>query len=76
MKTKITGDREPWHILAAHKAIDAHKERNYIINKTILHTIMYKGRKIVVEVVTRKSTVSATVIAGHRELWANSIYLH
>jgi Protein of unknown function (DUF4060) len=75
MKTKITGDREPWHIVAAHKAIESHRAIYYYSRKAVIYTITYRGKKAAVEVINRKCSVSATVLAGHRELWANAVYL-
>ena len=68
MKTHITGDREPWHIVCAHKAIDMHRNTNYYTDKPRIYMVQYRGKKAQIEVVNRKASIKATVLAGHREL--------
>lgn len=68
MKTKTLGDRELWHIVAAHKAVDMHQSTNYYTDKPRIYAVAYRGKKTLVEVVNRKCSVTATVLSGHREL--------
>ena len=68
MKTKITSDRELWHVVAAHKAIDMHQSTKYHVDKAKIYTVCYRGKKTAVEVVVRKRSITANVLAGHRQM--------
>lgn len=68
MKTIIYGNREHWHIAAAHKALDMHQTNYYYVDKPRIYTVIYRGKKTLVEVVNRKCSVVANVMAGHRKL--------
>lgn len=70
MKEVIRGDTEPSHIVAANRAIEAHKKRYGSGNKyhPIIYSIRYRNRNYQVEVVNRNSTIAATVITGVRNL--------
>lgn len=70
MKEVIRGDSEPAHLVVAHKAIDAHLHRYGHGNKyhPIVYSIRYRNKTYQIEVVTRESTVAATVITGVRSL--------
>ena len=70
MIERIYGDTEPAHLVAAHKALDAHKARYGEGNKyhPIKYSIAYRGKHYQVEVITRRITIAATVITGVRNL--------
>lgn len=68
MKLHITGDREPWHILCAHKAVDMHRNKRHNSDKPYLYTVQYRGKRALIEVVNRKASIKAIVLCGHREL--------
>ena len=70
MKEVIRGDKEPCHLVAADRAINEHKRRYGSGNKyhPVFYSIGYRGRYFQIEVVTRKSTIAATVITGVRNL--------
>ncbi|HEJ6928647.1 TPA: DUF4060 family protein [Serratia marcescens] len=66
----IRGDTEPVHVFAAHKAIDEHLHKYGSGNKyhPIVYSIKYRNKTYQVEVVTRNTTIAATVITGVRNL--------
>ncbi|MDU2730001.1 MULTISPECIES: DUF4060 family protein [Pantoea] len=70
MKERIYGDTEPAHIVVANKALEAHKARYGEGNKHhhITYSIAYRGKHYQVEVITRRTTMAATVITGTRNL--------
>ncbi len=70
MKEIIRGDTEPVHVFAAHKAIDEHLHKYGSGNKyhPIVYSIKYRNKTYQVEVVTRNTTIAATVITGVRNL--------
>jgi len=70
MKQIIRGDKEPSHILAASRALEAHYSRYGEGNKyhPIIYSIAYRSRFYQVEVITRRETMVATVITGVRNL--------
>ncbi|WP_241601974.1 DUF4060 family protein [Rosenbergiella nectarea] len=70
MREVIRGDTEPVHIVVASKAIDKHRLRYGTGNKYhhVVYSIGYRDRHYQIEVVTRKTTISATVITGCRNL--------
>ena len=70
MIERIYGDTEPAHLVAANKALGAHKARYGEGNKyhPIKYSIAYRGKHYQVEVITRRITMAATVITGVRNL--------
>ncbi|MBS0969949.1 DUF4060 domain-containing protein [Chimaeribacter arupi] len=70
MKRIIKGDKNLSHLVVAHAAIDSHEKAygrrrqgwpsTYLVN--------YKGARVAVEVVTRRQSYVATVMAGARNL--------
>lgn len=71
MQRKITGDKEPADIVAAHRAIDAHIARhgdNSRIGKPILYTVRYRDKARSVEVTTGRKWLTAVVLSGKRSL--------
>lgn len=70
MKKLIRGDKEPAHLVAASKALEAHQARYGDGNKhhPIKYSIAYRGKHYKVEVITRRNTMAATVITGARSL--------
>lgn len=70
MKEVIRGDTEPVHVFAAHIAIERHKSRYGTGNKyhPSVYVIKYRNKIHQIEVVTRNTTIAATVITGVRNL--------
>lgn len=70
MKKVIRGDKEPTHLVAATRAIDAHILKYGDGNKhhPVIYTISYRNKLYQVEVITRRSSVIATLITGARSL--------
>ncbi|MGP4130101.1 DUF4060 family protein [Pantoea tagorei] len=70
MKERIYGDTEPAHIVVANKALEAHKPRYGEGNKyhPIIYSVAFRGKTYQVEVITRRTTMAATVITGTRNL--------
>ncbi|MDL4915995.1 MAG: DUF4060 family protein [Enterobacterales bacterium endosymbiont of Blomia tropicalis] len=70
MKHIIRGDKEPFHILAATRALEAHCFRYGEGNKyhPVIYSIAYRRRFYQIEVITRRETMVATVITGVRNL--------
>lgn len=70
MKQIIKGDTEPAHLVVANKALEVHKSRYGEGNKYkhLLYNIRYRNKHFQVEVITRRVTMTATVIAGARSL--------
>jgi len=70
LKQVIRGDKEPAHLVAANKALDTHQAKYGEGNKhhPIRYSIAYRGKHYQVEVITRRTTMAATVITGARSL--------
>ncbi|WP_215848470.1 MULTISPECIES: DUF4060 family protein [Pantoea] len=70
MKQIIRGDKEPSHILAATRALEAHYSRYGEGNKyhPVIYSIAYRARYYQIEVITRRETMVASVITGVRKL--------
>ncbi|MBW1212107.1 DUF4060 family protein [Pantoea allii] len=70
MKQIIRGDKEPVHIVAASRALEAHMSRYGEGNKyhPVIYSIAYRSKYYQVEVITRRETIVATVITGVRNL--------
>ncbi|HBE9082922.1 DUF4060 family protein [Serratia fonticola] len=70
MKEVIRGDTEPAHIVAANAAIERHKAKYGEGNKyhPIIYPVKYRSKNYQIEVITRETTIAATVITGVRNL--------
>lgn len=70
MKVNIKGDTEPAHLVAAHKAIDAHREKYGTGNKhhRRIYSIKYRNKSYQIEVTNTNKHYLAHVITGHRQL--------
>ncbi|VEI69374.1 Uncharacterised protein [Serratia fonticola] len=70
MKEIIRGDTEPAHIVAANTAIERHKAKYGESNKyhPIIYPVKYRSKNYQIEVITRETTIAATVITGVRNL--------
>nr|WP_240155859.1 DUF4060 family protein [Pantoea formicae] len=70
LKQVIRGDKEPAHLVVAHRALEAHKARYGEGNKNhpILYSISYRNKHYQVEVTTRRVTMAANIITGARSL--------
>ncbi|CAI0899338.1 Uncharacterised protein [Serratia entomophila] len=70
MKEVIRGDKTLEDIVAANAAIERHKATYGEGNKyhPIIYPVKYRGKHYQVEVITRETTMAATVINGARNL--------
>ncbi|BCQ42426.1 hypothetical protein ERHA54_50290 (plasmid) [Erwinia rhapontici] len=70
MKRIIKGDVDLSDLVAASLAIDTHFKKYDEGNKFhyVIYSVSYRSRVYQIEVITRKSTITATVIRGPRPL--------
>lgn len=70
MKEVIRGDKTLEDIVAANAAIERHKAKYGEGNKyhPIIYPVKYRSKNYQIEVITRETTIAATVINGVRNL--------